>query len=214
VAHLGGEDDVRLGGGDGQRAGDGRELVLADEGRMGDVADVDAVLVVANDVLRKDLAFVVRSTSMRERGQAELYLGTEAVSRSADSLDSLGLKRLDPRDDDGVDELGRVGVLPVTALLDPPEEVKPLRLVQGDGVPVEDVEHQSGVPLGGEFVGHELAVLPDANDVGNVDDAAVLLVGLVGWRRGDVRVCLAVLELDDLAFGLAPREALARGESW
>jgi hypothetical protein len=51
VALLGREDLVGLGGGDGERAGDGRELVLLDEGRVGDVADVDAVLVVADDIL-------------------------------------------------------------------------------------------------------------------------------------------------------------------
>lgn len=51
VALVGGEDLVRLGGGDGERAGDGGQLVLLDEGRVGDEADVDAVLVVADDVL-------------------------------------------------------------------------------------------------------------------------------------------------------------------
>jgi len=51
VALLDGEDGVRLGGGDGERAGDGGQLVLVDEGGVGDVADADAVLVVADDVL-------------------------------------------------------------------------------------------------------------------------------------------------------------------
>lgn len=51
VALLVGEDLVRLGGGDGQRAGDGGQLFLVDEGGVRDVADVDAILVVANNVL-------------------------------------------------------------------------------------------------------------------------------------------------------------------
>ncbi len=54
VALLGGEDGVGLGGRDGQWARDGLELVLVDERGVGDVADVDAVLVVADDVLRVD----------------------------------------------------------------------------------------------------------------------------------------------------------------
>lgn len=52
VALVGGEDLVRLGGGDGQGPGDGGQLLLLDEGRVGQVADLDAVLVVADDVLR------------------------------------------------------------------------------------------------------------------------------------------------------------------
>lgn len=51
VALLDGEDLVHLGGRDGQRAADGRELLLRDEAGVGDEADVDAVLVVADDVL-------------------------------------------------------------------------------------------------------------------------------------------------------------------
>jgi hypothetical protein len=52
VALLSGEDGVSLGGGDGQRAGDGSELVLLDVGGVGDEAGVDAALVVADNVLR------------------------------------------------------------------------------------------------------------------------------------------------------------------
>lgn len=51
VALLGGEDGVGLGGGDGQRPGDGRELVLVDEGRVREISDIDPILVVPDDVL-------------------------------------------------------------------------------------------------------------------------------------------------------------------
>jgi hypothetical protein len=51
VALLCWKDGVRLGGGDGQRAGNGSQLVLLDKGGVGDVADLDAVLVVADNVL-------------------------------------------------------------------------------------------------------------------------------------------------------------------
>lgn len=56
VALVGGEDLVGFGGGDGQGAGDGGELVLINKGRMGHVADVDSVLVVAGDVLERNPA--------------------------------------------------------------------------------------------------------------------------------------------------------------
>lgn len=51
VALVGREDGVGLGGGDGQRALDGGELLLGDEGRVGEEAGGDAALVVADDVL-------------------------------------------------------------------------------------------------------------------------------------------------------------------
>ena len=53
VALLVGEDVVNLRGSDGQGTGDGCELVLADERRVRDKADVDAVLVVADEVLEE-----------------------------------------------------------------------------------------------------------------------------------------------------------------
>lgn len=51
VAEIGGENLVGLRGGDGERAADGAELVLLDERGVGDVADADALLVVADNVL-------------------------------------------------------------------------------------------------------------------------------------------------------------------
>ena len=51
VALLGGEDGVDFRGGDGERAADGGEFLVGDEGRVCDEADLDAVFVVADDVL-------------------------------------------------------------------------------------------------------------------------------------------------------------------
>lgn len=51
VTLLGGEDAVGFGGGDGEGAGDGGELILVDEAGVGREADLDAVLVVADNVL-------------------------------------------------------------------------------------------------------------------------------------------------------------------
>lgn len=51
VAVFDGEDGVVLRSGDGERSGDGSELVFLDEGWVGNITDVDAALVVTNDVL-------------------------------------------------------------------------------------------------------------------------------------------------------------------
>lgn len=53
VALLGGEDLIGLGGGDGQGTGNGGKFVLVDERGVGHVADVDAVLVVAGNILER-----------------------------------------------------------------------------------------------------------------------------------------------------------------
>lgn len=51
VAQLSGENLVGLGGSDGPGPGDGGKLLLVNKGRVGDETDLDAVLVVASDVL-------------------------------------------------------------------------------------------------------------------------------------------------------------------
>jgi hypothetical protein len=51
VALLGREDGVSLGSGNGQRAGEGSELVLLDVGGVSDEAGLDAALVVTDNVL-------------------------------------------------------------------------------------------------------------------------------------------------------------------
>lgn len=93
-------------------------------------------------------------------------------------------------------------VVAAGALVEPLEDVEALGAVELDGVAVEEVGNERGVALGGKVVGHELAVLPDADDVGDVEQAVALL-GLVDGRRGEVGVD-AVGDLDILAGGLAP----------
>lgn len=51
VALLSREDGVSLGCGNGQRAGEGGKLILLDVGGVSDVADLDAALVVTDNVL-------------------------------------------------------------------------------------------------------------------------------------------------------------------
>lgn len=72
VALLRGEDGVRLGGGDGERARDGGELGLRDEGGVRCEADVDAVLVVADEVLQTVSFLVPRGLVARGLGKLTL----------------------------------------------------------------------------------------------------------------------------------------------
>ena len=133
----------------------------------------------------------------------QTYLGTEAVSHSTDLLEALLLQPLETGHHDGVHGLLGVGVLSVGALSQPLEEVQAVGLGHGEWVAVEDVHDDGVVAVCGELVGHQLGVLPDAEDVGNVEERdAVVLVGARGL--GDVGVILA--DLDDAAGGLATAE--------
>lgn len=194
VALLGGEDGIRLGGRDRQGAGDALELVLVDKRRVGEVADLDAVLVVACNVL-------LRRGSARKRipwNSLAAYLGTEAVAKSTELLDAvLLLQSLDSVDDDGVDGLLGMRVVARGALGHPGHKVKVAGSVERDWVAIEGVDDQGEVAVGGELVGHQLAVLPDANDVGDVEQADALVL-LVGGRSGKVAVVLPG-DLDVLA---------------
>lgn len=126
-------------------------------------------------------------------------LGTEAVTESTDLGEALLLEVLEGELDNGVDGLLGVGVLAVRTFGQPLHEIEVFGTVQGERVAVEDVRNDGVVAVGGVLVGHQLAVLPDADDVGDVQqsDAVVLLaLGL-----GNVGVILA--NLDGLASRLA-----------
>jgi hypothetical protein len=51
VSQVGGEEVVDLSGGNGERSLDGLELILLDERGVSDVSDLDALLVVSDNVL-------------------------------------------------------------------------------------------------------------------------------------------------------------------
>jgi hypothetical protein len=107
-------------------------------------------------------------------------LGAEAVSCSRDTGVSEPLEVLDALDDDAIDVFGRVRVLPIRPLRKPGHEVKAGRHVQGCGIAIEDVNDEAGEALRCEGVGFQLAVLPDADDVWDVEHGDVLLRGCIG----------------------------------
>jgi hypothetical protein len=74
VALLGGEDLVRLGGSDGERALETGELLLVNERGVGEVADGDG-RVVASHVLRKtQVQYILRQThgALKKKGAGQI----------------------------------------------------------------------------------------------------------------------------------------------
>lgn len=111
------------------------------------------------------------------------YLSTEAVAHSADLLDTLlGLQPREGVLDDGVDVFLSVRVVSRATLGEPPREVEVSARVQGHGVAVDDVDYEGQVAVGGELVGDEFAVGPDAEDVRQVEDGGILVC--LGRVRG------------------------------
>lgn len=200
LAQLSREDGVRLRRGDGQWAGDGSQLVVIDKGGMSDVADLDAVLVVADNVLDRRRSGRQHS---RQRINSErdddgaAYLGTEAVPKGTDFGEALVLEVLQARLDDGVDSLLGVRVVAIGALSEPLHDIR--RRGVGELVAVEDIDDDGVISVLGELVGHKLGVLPDAEDVGDVEQGDTIML-LALWL-GYISVVLAYL--DGLASGLA-----------
>ena len=70
-------------------------------------------------------------------------------------------------------------------LRQPPGEIKVVGSVDLQGVAPEEIRDDGVVPIGGELVGHQLRVLPDANHVWEKDDRGIFVDSLA-CRLGDV----------------------------
>jgi len=90
-----------------------------------------------------------------------------------------------------------VGIFAVGAHLDPILKVKAFMSFEGQGIAVELVNDHAQVAVGGELVCHELAILPYANHVGDVEDTSSRM-RLVGRGSGNVGLVF-VGNLDNLA---------------
>lgn len=95
-------------------------------------------------------------------------------------------------------------VLAVPALLDPFHDI--LRWGIGEYVAVEDINDDGVVSVGSELIGHELGVLPDAENIGDVKQGGTIVLLALGL--GHVGIVLA--DLDDFAGRLAAMEV----ETW
>lgn len=101
------------------------------------------------------------------------YLGTEAVTDSADALNAqVSLDVLNGRLDDGVDVGGLVVGEPGTNV-----ELAGLHGDGVDGVAAEKVGEDTQVSIVGELIGEELGVVEETEDVAQEEDS--LLGGLV-----------------------------------
>lgn len=101
-----------------------------------------------------------------------------------------------------------MGVIAVSALIDPFHDV--LRCGIGEPVAVQDIDDDCVIAIGGELVGHELGVLPDAENIGDVEQGGTIVLLALGL--GHVGVVLA--DLDGLAGGLAAMKVAMTRSAW
>lgn len=136
-----------------------------------------------------------------------MYLGSEAVSHSSNPLHAQSLHVLDTSLDNGVDIRHSMRVLAVRAPVQPGHQVEAFWPVEWHRIAVERVNHNSRVATLGKLVGHQLAVLPDANDIGDVENSVARL-GLALGRCSYIGIDF-VVDFGELASGLAPVDKLA-----
>jgi hypothetical protein len=149
--------------------------------------------------------------------EADDVLGTKAVTDRSNLLEAFLLAEvLDAGLDDWVDLLEGVWVVTVGTLGQPAHDVKVVWAVERNWVAVEQIWHDGVVALwrtsvwrpnkgrgtyvGGVLIGYQLAVLPDTNDIWQVEDSMALMDNVALWL-GDVG--LNVANLDDRAGRLA-----------
>lgn len=171
VPHLSWENSVRLCRADGPRPLDSRQFLLCNKRRMSDIADLD-----------EWLASVAGGNGHWWRGGHEAcgVLGAEAVPDRCDAVVSLRVEVGNGGGDDWVDELGGVWVLAIAAPSQPGHKVEVGWTIQLEGVAVEGVWHEGVVAVCGELVRHQLAVLPNANNVWQEQDS-LLSVNHLLW---------------------------------
>src|SRR5688572_14375529 len=136
------------------------------------------------------------------------YLCTEAVSHGRNLLVSQILEGLNSRNGDRVNLLSCMRIIAICAFSKPAHEVEVSGTRVGHDIAIEQVWDQGGVSSRGEVISHELAVLPNAKDVGHVEDRAA--VGLRVGRAREVRFDALTLDGDVFAFGGAPGNELVQ----
>lgn len=78
-----------------------------------------------------------------------------------------------------------MSIIARTSLGQPSHEVEIILSIEGEGIAVEEVDDQGVVAVGGVLIGHQFAVLPDGDYVGQIEDGDVF-VDCVAFWLGDV----------------------------
>jgi len=123
----------------------------------------------------------------------------KAVSNTSNLLESLLLQIVETLLDDRVDSFESMGVLSINTFLQQFHDLESLRSVERNWVSIEQIRKDGIVSIGGVLIGHQLAVCPDTNHIGEEQNSGIFVYCAAGGL-GDVGFDVA--DLDGLSGGL------------
>lgn len=93
-------------------------------------------------------------------------------------------------------------VLAIAALIEPLHEIKVLGSVERNRIAIEQIQEQTGVSIVSIRISHQLAVLPDADDVRQIQNCSARVAFALG---GSSKISInRASDLDHLTLGLTP----------
>jgi hypothetical protein len=92
----------------------------------------------------------------------------KAVPNTPNLLEALLLQVRNRLLDDRINILESMRIITIGSLCQPTHEIKAFRLVETHWVTIEQVNNKSIVSIGGELICHQLAILPDGDDIRKV----------------------------------------------
>jgi hypothetical protein len=74
-----------------------------------------------------------------------------------------------------------VGIVSTRAFRQPCHKIESLRSIQAQWIAIEQIRDDGIVSICRELISHQLAVLPDTDHIGKVNDRGILVYGLSLW---------------------------------
>src|SRR5450756_2251113 len=102
----------------------------------------------------------------------------KAIPNTANLLEPLLLQPCDALLNNRIHILGRMWIIAPSSLRQPLHQIEISRSIDLQRIAVEQIRDDGVVSVGGELVGHQLRVLPDADYVGEIEDRGVFVDGL------------------------------------
>jgi len=126
-------------------------------------------------------------------------LGPKAVTNTSDLGITLGLQILNGLFDDWVNKLIGVRIVTTGTLGHPGHEVKVLGRIESHRIAIKKINHDGIVAISSVLISHQLGVLPDAENIREVQNCRLLM----DFVLGDCGVGFDITDLESFPGRLA-----------